>query len=90
MTRKPPPRRTPPPKPRPAHIEQFITLCAAIRGPSWQQAVAADLGISPRMIQFYITGARPIPAKNWEALRKLATVHAAHLKQLAATIKSEY
>lgn len=51
---------------------QFIAICEALHGSAWQGAIAADLGISDRMVRFYVAdNPRPIPDRHAKTLRVL-------------------
>jgi hypothetical protein len=62
---------------------QFCKLGAALRGPSWQRAIALDLGVYERTVRRYVSGESPIPDAIEAAVVKLLRDHAKLLVALA-------
>lgn len=70
---------------------QFREVCSALRGPSWQRAIADDLFCNERIVRYYAseTKPRPIPADIPKRLAVLCYNHAERLISLAKSIPVE-
>jgi hypothetical protein len=66
---------------------QFRALGEALRGPSWQTQIAADIGRDDRTVRHYAAGTRPIPPAIARAMIALCYTHCERLRALARTIK---
>jgi hypothetical protein len=67
--------------------EKFCQIGAALRGPNWKTAVAADIERHVREVQYYATGQRPIQRREELKLAHCLRTQAATLIAYANEIE---
>ena len=55
-------------------------------GPRWQSALARDLGVSIRTVQFWAAGERRIPDAQWAAMVDLLDARADQCQAIARAV----
>lgn len=65
--------------------ERLIALGSAIHGELWQNATARDLGVNPRQVHRWVSGAYSPSDGVIRDLIRIAEAHAARLKDAMRT-----
>jgi hypothetical protein len=64
----------------------FARVGAALYGVTWQGSMARALGVSDRMVRYWLAGEHPIPAGVLAELPGLIEGHRAMLAEISGTI----
>ncbi len=62
-------------------VDLITKVGIALHGADWQSPLARDLGVSGRLVRYWVSGARPVP--NWVAEALPGIVSAAISKHQA-------
>ena len=67
--------------------EEFENLAKMVFGNGWKKPLSRELGCSPRMIRFYVSGHTEIPQRVADQLRGLANLGTAGEVVKAAVVR---